>query len=218
LLSLVPTTLLAQVDAAIGGKTGVNLGGKNVIGTFYPAHVTIVDVEFLRTLPKEELVNGMAEVVKYGVALDRQLFELTELLDEVVHRCVEDKVKVVVKDSREETGERMRLNFGHTIGHAIERLSKLEHGRAVSMGMVCECKVAELVTGFKETDRVKAVLEKLGLPTRLSVDPKAVLKLVRADKKSWYGKPVLALPTKIGSTVIREVEEEIIMKALGEAL
>ena len=228
LLSLVPTTLLAQIDAAIGGKTGINLEGKNVVGTFYPAHVTIVDPELLSTLPKEELVNGMAEVVKYSIALDQQLFKLIELidkssltdvsfLDKVVHECVEDKIRIVVKDPREETGERMKLNFGHTIGHAIERLSGLEHGRAISIGMVCECRVAELVTGFKDTDRVKAVLEKLGLPTQLNADPKAVLKLIRVDKKSWYGKPILALPTKIGSIAIKEVEEETILRALGEA-
>ena len=227
LLSLVPTTLLAQVDAAIGGKTGVNLEGKNIIGTFYPAHITIVDVEFLSSLPKKELVNGMAEVVKYGVALDRQLFELielleessltnVELLDKIIHKCIENKIKVVIEDPREETGERMKLNFGHTIGHAIERLSKLEHGQAISIGMIYECKIAELMTGFKETDKVEDVLEKLGLPTKLNIDPKAILKFIKADKKSWYGKPIFALPTKIGSIVIREVEEEIIMKVLGE--
>jgi 3-dehydroquinate synthase len=228
LLSLVPTTLLAQVDAAIGGKTGVNLGGKNVVGTFYPAHVTIVDVELLTTLPKEELANGMAEVVKYGVALDRELFELIEpldessltdvrLLEEVVRRCVEEKIEVAVKDPREEAGERMKLNFGHTVGHAVERLSGLKHGQAISIGMVCECRVAELTTGFRGTDRVESTLKRLGLPTRLNVDPKDVLKLIRLDKKSWYGRPVLALPTEVGSAVVKEVEEEAILRALGEA-
>ncbi len=225
MLFMVPTTLLAQVDAAIGGKTGVNLEGKNVVGTFYPANVTVVDTDLLRTLPKEDLINGMAEVVKYGVAVDSSIFRLVEeaggrvledlwLLDEVVARCVEAKVKVVNEDPKEESGVRMKLNFGHTIGHAVEALARTRHGHAVSMGMVCECMVAEHVTGFKETRRVVDVLKKLGLPTELSVDPGEVVKLIKLDKKAWYGRPILTLPVKLGSAAVREVDEELLLKIL----
>lgn len=225
MLAMVPTTLLAQVDAAIGGKTGVNLEGKNVVGTFYPANFTLVDTDLLRTLPREELVSGMAEVVKYGVAVDPSIFRLIEgreaevverpeLLDEVVARCVEAKVRVVEEDPREERGGRMRLNFGHTIGHAVEALTGVRHGYAVSVGMACESALAEELVGFRWRARVVGVLRRLGLPTKLSVDPEEVLRLIRVDKKAWYGRPVLALPVDLGSVVVREVEEEAVRRAL----
>lgn len=229
LLALLPTTLLAQVDAAVGGKTGVNLRGKNVIGTFYPAHLTLIDPLVLRTLPESEIANGLAEVVKYGVVADPQLFKLLEeqgeallkandsLMGEVVARCVRIKADIVAKDPRE-SGPRMVLNFGHTVGHAIEACSNmaLKHGQAVSVGMVCSCEIAERVLAFKEKGRVVELLTRLGLPTELKYSPEEVLRYVRMDKKAWYGRTVFVLPTEIGSAVIREVGDDVLLEVLGD--
>lgn len=229
-LILIPTTLLAQIDAAIGGKTGVDFEGKNIIGTFYPPSHVIIDPALLRTLPRTEVLNGLSEAVKYGVIRDRELFELIEeereeltsikkRLIEVIERCVSIKVDVVERDFREE-GLRRILNFGHTIGHAIEKATnyRIKHGFAISIGMAANCLLAEELTGFshEEATRVIELLKEIGLPINLSINPARVLSAMEVDKKAWYGKPVLILPLSIGEVTILEVEAKKILGVLSE--
>ena len=182
----VPTTLLAQVDAAIGGKTGVNTAhGKNLVGAIHQPVAVVCDIDALRGLPQEELVSGLAEVCKYGFIAAPELLELLEkrapdilgrdpeLLEEIVATCVEIKAAIVARDERE-SGERAHLNYGHTFGHAIEHYSGLRHGEAISVGMVCAaCLASEL--GLLEENAValhRRILGSLGLPitTELRID------------------------------------------------
>lgn len=172
----VPTTLLAQVDASIGGKTGVDHKlGKNLIGAFHQPLFVLSDIETLRTLPEREYKAGLAEVIKYGVIKDAELFEFMDkeskrVLDReegaltyIVRRCSEIKAEVVERDEREETGIRSILNFGHTIGHAIESATKYRkylHGEAVAMGMVVEAGISDNLTGFKFNFRIKNAISK----------------------------------------------------------
>ncbi len=216
----VPTTFLSMVDAAIGGKTGVNFQGiKNVLGTFYQPSKIVIDLNFLRTLPLEELKKGMAEVIKYSLTLDKELYDYLSLnrdrvlakdedaLEEVIYRSVRDKLDVVKQDEREEKGIRIVLNFGHTIGHAIEAGSdfRVPHGYAISVGMVCEAKIAEEM-GYAEEGVVEDVLWLLdlyGLP--ISVDKlgqaisiEKAINAIAKDKKVRGGSVMMPFPTRIG--------------------
>ncbi|GAB6134766.1 3-dehydroquinate synthase [Thermococcus prieurii] len=169
MLGLVPTTLLAQVDAAIGGKTGVNFNGKNMIGTFYLPDFVLIAHETLSTLPREELLNGMAEVVKYGVldgnvhSLLKRLGSVEDIDPELVRACAGVKLRVVEEDLRE-GGKRRVLNLGHTTAHAIEKLSNytIKHGFAVSIGLMVAARVGETLYGF-DPGKVGELLEKFGL-------------------------------------------------------
>jgi len=209
----VPTTLLAQVDSSIGGKTGVNLPqGKNLIGTFHQPTLVLSDISTLKTLPEEELRHGLAEVVKTAIIGDSELFELLEnnldkimgknlaILEEIVFRCAKVKVGIVERDEKE-SSERMKLNLGHTFGHAIETLSNytIPHGNAVSIGLV---KAAELAN--VEVDRIKNLLKKIGLPTETTFTDAQIKQAMRADKKRKNNKLRLVLPEKIGSVKIIE--------------
>jgi len=223
----VPTTLLAQVDAGVGGKTGINLKGKNTIGTFYQPKLILIDTQFLNTLPNPEYLNGLAEVIKYGMIYDADFFRLLEqniepikardqsLLQQVVKRCVEMKVSVVESDEKE-AGLRMILNFGHTFGHSIEKLTnyRIKHGFAVSIGMMMACKVASEMTGFNQTERLERLLKSLGLPTSTKLDIGSVVQETSKDKKAWYGKTVLVLPERIGKVIVREVEQQDLLRIL----
>jgi len=223
----VPTTLLAQVDAGVGGKTGINLKGKNTVGTFYQPKLILIDTQFLDTLPNLEYLNGLAEVVKYGMIFDADFFRLLEenvelikardqnLLQQVVKRCVEMKVSVVESDEKE-AGLRMILNFGHTFGHSIEKLTnyRIRHGFAVSIGMMMACKVASKITGFNQTERLERLLKSLGLPTSTKLDIGSIVQETSKDKKAWYGKTVLILPEMIGKVIVREVEQQDLLRIL----
>jgi len=227
LLMLIPTSLMAQVDAAIGGKTGINFFGKNIIGTFYPPNLTLIDPMTLYTLPREEFINGLAEVVKYGIIRDEEFFNFLEnnskklisqnkeIIKEIVRRSVKIKSQIVEEDLYE-TNLRRILNFGHTLGHGIESVSnyRIKHGFAVSSGMVVNCIIAEELLDFKESERVINLLESLNLPTYHDLDPKDIVKAMKIDKKAWYGKLVFILPTKIGEVVVKEVPEEVVLNAL----
>ncbi len=229
LLALVPTTLLAQVDAAIGGKNGVNLGGKNLIGTFYRPDLVLVDPDTLSTLPPEEVASGLAEVVKCGVACDRGLFSLVESagrrlldvsgpeLDLAIRMAIKAKVSVVREDWKD-LGPRMKLNLGHTVGHAVEAASgySVRHGFAVSVGLVAACRVAERLLGFDHAVRVESLLRLLGLPTRLppGISPRDVLRKALLDKKSWRGRLTMVLPEGIGCVQTRRVPEEVLLDVL----
>jgi len=207
----VPTTLLAQVDSSIGGKTGVNLPqGKNLVGTFHQPSLVVSDISTLKTLPEKEIEHGLAEVVKTAIIGDAELFSLLEnnldsikqrsleLLEEVVFRCAKVKAGIVERDEKE-SGERMKLNLGHTFGHAIETLSNftIPHGDAVSIGLVRAAELSNV-----EVERIKNLLESIGLPTETSFSDAQIEHAMRADKKRKNGKLRLVLPEKIGSVKV----------------
>lgn len=233
----VPTTLLAQVDASIGGKTAVNfetpdgLVVKNLIGAFHQPVIVYIDVETLATLPEREYRAGLAEVVKYGVILSEDLFrnleeDAVELLrrDEdvlisVVANCCDIKAHVVRADEREESGYRAILNLGHTFGHAIEALTdEFLHGEAVAIGMVAAAWTAELLNmaSSEVRERITALLERFALPTRFPpLDRDKLLEAMRHDKKSVGGRLRLVLPVKIGEArVVGDVSEEVVREAI----
>lgn len=232
----VPTTLLAQVDAAIGGKVAVNhLGIKNSIGTFYQPELVIIDPEVLSTLPGSELPNGFAEISKAALVADKDLFEILEkddslpalpgheMLEEIIYRAVAVKVNVVQQDERE-SGRRRVLNFGHTIGHALEESSAFEglsHGEAVAVGMVLETRLARLlkVTDAQLADRIEALLARLGFKVHLhGASPEDIARLTYLDKKTREGRLVFALPVKLGSVeVFEDVDPAALRRVLEEA-
>ena len=212
----VPTSLVAMSDAGIGGKTAVNLpGGKNLVGCFHQPHAVYADVATLATLPEASYVDGLAEVIKSAVVADAKLFrwierEMGSLLardpaavERAVRRAIEIKGRVVVRDERE-SGRRAVLNFGHTVGHAIESATgyRTSHGRAVAVGMCVEARLAVRATGFPGSDaeRLEAVVRSAGLPSALAggVPAEAVVAAMRADKKARAGRARFALPVRLG--------------------
>jgi len=230
----VPTTLLAQVDASVGGKVAVNHPrGKNMIGAFHQPRAVFADIATLRTMPREELVSGLVEVIKHGVIRDAALFEFVEsrlgdvlrmdeaALEHIVARSVEIKASVVQADERED-GLRAILNYGHTIGHAIESLTNFtcySHGGAVAVGMCCAAKIAVGMGMLAPMDaeRLEQLVGLLGLATRpAGLDPKDIHQKLYADKKTERGKLRLVLPTAIGRVVIRDdVPQKVILEALS---
>lgn len=233
------TTLLAQVDSSIGGKTAVNhRHGKNLIGTFYPPRLVVSDIGTLATLPRRELCASLAEVVKYGMIRDKELFKMLEkqsrkilsrdedLLEELVVRSAAIKAEVVSRDEFEVKGERMILNYGHTFGHAFEKVSgykDLAHGEAVSIGMVC---AARLAVSLKILDpnvekRQFKVLKDLGLPVKLQGSAyriPAIMEAMMRDKKKRGGKLRFVLPEKIGRvTVLENIPVQALKPVLKEA-
>jgi 3-dehydroquinate synthase len=234
----VPTTLLAMVDSSVGGKTGVNHSlGKNMIGAFYQPRLVLMDLDALKTLPKEELLSGMAEVIKYGVIWDRELFDFLEKnrekilnleegpLGHIIRRSCEIKADVVSKDERE-GGLRAILNFGHTVGHAVETLSDYtsRHGEAVAIGMVYAAKLAHR-TGLCDArvpERIEKLINAYGLPTSLSaMKPRPAvtrfMDMIQVDKKAEAGKVRFVLPKKIGEVVITgEWGEQQLQELLAE--
>ena len=189
----VPTTLLGAVDASIGGKTGVNREGKNQVGTFRHPRRVIVDIDVLRSLPPQLLVEGMAETLKAGLIGDLRLVEMLERqglgasLSEVVSRAVRVKAEVVSADFHEK-GRRAVLNYGHTIGHAVETASGLPHGHAVAVGMVAAGAISAEKVGFAHRDRQRETIASLGLPvTSPPVERTTVLELLGRDKKRRGG-------------------------------
>jgi 3-dehydroquinate synthase len=234
-LAHVPTTLLAQVDAAIGGKVGVNLpGGKNLVGAFYQPSVVVIDPHVLSTLPRREFRAGLYEVVKYGVACDGALFEqvsrdlgpLTKrdaaALTPVIAACCRVKGAVVAADEREAGGRRV-LNFGHTVGHALEagtKYRRLLHGEAVAYGMLAACAIAAARGALPAADRniITAAIAQLGpLPPLNDLSADAQLEFMRHDKKVHEGRLHFVLPTGIGaSQIVTDVSEAEILGALRQ--
>lgn len=234
----VPTSLLAMVDAAIGGKTGVNHPkGKNLIGAFHQPRLVLIDPQVLKTLPAREFRAGMAEVIKYGVIWDADLFikleachrldQLRYLSEEMLqiilkHSC-QAKAIVVGKDEKE-SGLRALLNYGHTIGHAIESLTGykvVNHGEAVAIGMVAAGQIAvDIKMWSKEaTERQKVLIEKSGLPTKLpaGLDVEEIISTLQTDKKVKSGKVQFILPTQIGSaTVTDRVPQDVLRQVLWQ--
>jgi 3-dehydroquinate synthase len=205
----IPTTLLSQVDSSVGGKVGIDLPeGKNLVGAFYPPTAVYICPETLDTLPERELKNGMAEVWKYGFILDAELVAQIEKRDDregIIRRCIELKRQVVEADEYETTGERAKLNFGHTVGHAIEKLSgygSILHGEAISIGMVAEAALGEAI-GLSEAgtrELVEECLRSEGLPTTslLLRNVDMLIETMRGDKKATSGRLAFSLLRRIG--------------------
>lgn len=205
-----PTTLLAAVDSSVGGKTGIDLtAGKNLVGAFWQPSLVVCDTDTFDTLPPAVFADGVAEVIKYGVMTDPALFEQLEAgelqtrLQEIVCRCVEIKRDVVQRDERE-SGERQLLNLGHTLGHAVEKLSDyaISHGHAVSIGMVAIAKAAA-AAGLCDANcprRVAATLTRYNLPTRCPYPARELAQAALADKKRSGSTITLVIPHKVGQS------------------
>lgn len=215
----VPTTLLSQVDASVGGKTGVDLPfGKNLVGAFHQPEGVFTDPATLETLPDHFFRDGMGEVIKYGCIADGPLFEALEKgealkdLEDLLARCVQSKIHFVEEDTRD-TGRRMTLNFGHTFGHALEKLhnfQELSHGEAVGIGMVLACQVGERlgVTPTGTGERVRQVLKQYGLPTEDRFTWEEIVEATALDKKSDGATLRMILLSQIGESVIYPITRE----------
>jgi 3-dehydroquinate synthase len=214
-----PTTLLAQVDSSVGGKTGVNLqAGKNLVGAFYQPRLVLCDLDTLQNLPEREFRAGLAEVIKYGIIYDAKLFTQlerdlpkilrreTKTLSPVIARCCEIKAEIVSQDETE-SGLRSILNFGHTIGHAIENSSgygKFLHGEAISIGQVAAAKLSQKILGLPPRDvkRIENLFQRAGLPTQIqlnSAQRKKLFEAMRLDKKVSGGEIKFVLARRIGA-------------------
>lgn len=233
----IPTSLLAMVDASIGGKTGVNHPqGKNLIGAFHQPRLVVIDPMVLKTLPPREFRAGMAEVIKYGVIWDAELFAALEsaerldqfrylsndLLHQILTRSCQAKAEVVSQDEKE-AGLRAILNYGHTIGHAVENLTHyrgVNHGEAVAIGMVA---AGHIATGLgywrkEDADRQLQLIEKTGLPTTIpaNLQDDDILRLLQGDKKVEDGQVRFVLPQGIGSAIVTgDVTQAVIRAALA---
>lgn len=229
-----PTTLLAQVDSSVGGKTGVDIPeGKNLVGAFYQPKAVFIDIAVLKTLPRQELLGGLAEVIKYGVIRDHEFFQFLagnrqgildldpDLIKKTVRTCCEIKSAVVSEDERE-GGVRRILNYGHTIGHAVEGASDytLIHGLAVSIGMVAAAKLAVLnnLLTREDCDAIIGILKGYNMPVEVpkTLDRARIKRYLLTDKKTVGGKVFFVLPTSIGKTVITDnVTEQQVDQVLG---
>ncbi len=231
----IPTTLLAQVDSSVGGKTGVDIPeGKNLIGTFYQPKAVFIDIGVLGTLPVSQIKNGIAEVVKYGVIKSPELFELLEnyseqifnlnpdIITRIVKKSCEIKADIVIKDEKEGDLRRI-LNFGHTLGHAIESLSNydIQHGEAISIGMSLIGKISEKMgkTNPQLSEKLSNLINKLGLTTLIpsNINTNDIINSIKSDKKSQSGKIFFILMQAIGEVFISDmVPENLIIEAIEE--
>ncbi|HEY5730252.1 MAG TPA: 3-dehydroquinate synthase [Anaerolineales bacterium] len=228
---VIPTTLLAMVDASIGGKTGIDLPqGKNLVGSYHPPKLVLADPSLLLTLTERELVSGMAEVVKHSIISDPELLELCsrgmgwvkQNLEEIVKRAMTVKIRVIEEDPYEK-GIRAALNLGHTVGHAVELVSKFElrHGEAIAIGMVSEARYAEKIGVANKglADSINRVLSKLGLPTQIpdGLPRDEIIRAMRMDKKKNAKVIRFALPVEIGKVELVDVEdlESVIVRSDG---
>jgi len=233
----VPTSLLAMVDSSVGGKTGINLPeGKNLVGAFYQPQLVLADLQTLKTLPEREYRAGLAEVVKYGIIHDTPFFQMleenikelsnvgnTELLAKVVGRCCESKAEVVAQDERE-GGLRAILNFGHTAGHALEKVAgygEYVHGEAVAIGSVFAARASVELTGLSQSgcDRIEKIFQALELPVNAPgyewPDLRAALSV---DKKTIGGMPKFVLVSEIGKSSIGNEIPEALMERIWNNL
>lgn len=232
----IPTTLLSQVDSAIGGKVAIDLAvGKNLVGSFYQPKLVISDISLLKSLSLSEIKNGLAEIVKYGVIKDHNLFTYVEknyihafklkmsFMDYVISKCSKIKAEIVEKDETDKKDIRIILNYGHTVGHALEAAGnyrQYSHGEAVSMGMVIEAYLSYKLghASYKIFLRIKNLLKAMGLPIRLkNVSLSKILEAQEHDKKIISGLNRFVLPTRIGAVKICEnIPKTIIVSALKE--
>jgi len=229
----IPTTLLAMVDSSIGGKTGVNLpAGKNLVGAIWQPKAVVIDPKLLESLPEREISSAMGEVIKYGSILDKDLFNLVadnmddllnlsnvKLLTEVIGCCAKLKADIVAEDEREGNKRRI-LNFGHTIGHALEThfgFDTLRHGEAVAYGMLAAGKLSTQISNFQFQyfEMLQNTIQKLPLPKLPEFEPEQILQIMQRDKKVKDGKIHFVLLEELGKAVIvDEVKEDDIIKSL----
>lgn len=231
----VPTTLIAQADSSVGGKVGVDFeGSKNIIGAFYQPRLVYINVNSLKTLPKREVQAGLAEVVKHGIIKDRDFFDYVEYNLNKIFEFKEDVLQFtarancsikgsVVEEDEREGGLRAILNFGHTIGHAVESVSgfQLLHGECVSIGMVGAFKMAQHLgmVDAKESDRVIGLLERIGLPTGIKgMDVDKVFAQMYHDKKIKNNKLVFILPKRIGEVLQISIDDTALIKKVLQEL
>ncbi len=225
----VSTSLLSQVDASVGGKNGVNLDSyKNMVGVFNQPEFVICDIDLLNTLPEKEISNGFAEIVKHALIYDADMFDYIEknkqkALDldyETIFKLVADSVKIksnVVQQDEKEANERRKLNFGHTIGHAIEKLERAGHGRAVAMGMVAAAKFSEKKGFISKQDilRISSLLNDLNLPTNLDYNAKQIIKAAARDKKKQGDELFYVFLEKIGQARVEKISFETMNTFIG---
>lgn len=226
----VPTTLLAQVDSSIGGKTGINLGTyKNVVGAFYQPQFTFINVSALRTLSDDQFRNGMSEVVKYGFIYDYEFIDYLlenseDILDKrdsalkyIVTKCAEIKANVVEADEKE-GGLRKILNFGHTFGHGVEKLCHIAHGEAVSIGMNMAFKLSlkKNLVDEEYYNKFLQICQKFNLPVEFEgADEKEVLNIMKSDKKNSFSKINMMLPVGHGKVqLFNDVDEDVILEVI----
>jgi 3-dehydroquinate synthase len=213
----IPTSLLALVDASIGGKNGIDVGVyKNMVGVIRQPSFILHDMVFLNTLPQPEWENGFAEIIKHACIRDAAMFHQLEensfktyrgkktAICDLVQRNAIIKAKVVQKDEFEKN-ERRLLNFGHTLGHALENQYELMHGQAVAIGMTYACHISEKLTGFKQSEKVVKVLDKYGLPTYASFDKQKAFEVLKMDKKRERKEMNYVLLEKIGKGVVKSI-------------
>jgi len=231
-LALVPTSILAMVDATIGGKNGIDVGLlKNLVGTFRQPDFILYDYSFLSTLPFDQWVNGFAEIIKHACVRDAKLFAFLEqhnlhefqndhhLISELIEKNVNIKSSVVAADVYEK-GERKILNFGHTIGHAIENTYHLSHGQAVSIGMVAACNLSEQIgeLHFEEARRVVSLLAKYHLSVDIETDHEQVFEILKMDKKRSADTIDFILLSEIGRATIQSVPLDTLQKHIKEIM
>lgn len=223
----IPTSLLAQVDSSVGGKVAVDLPqGKNLVGAFYHPQMVLIDPLTLKTLDTRFIHDGLGEVIKYGCIKDRTLFdqlngyqnfhELYEDIDEIIYRCVDIKREVVEKDQYD-FGDRLLLNFGHTLGHAIEQYyhyEKYSHGEAISIGMYQLSSISEneKLTKAGTSEKIKNILIKYGLPYECQVDTKELLQAISLDKKNINNALSLVLLKEIGDSYVYQTSQLFLSK------
>ncbi|MCE2844868.1 MAG: 3-dehydroquinate synthase [Sediminibacterium sp.] len=225
-VGFVPTTILAMVDASIGGKNGIDIGlYKNMVGLIRQPQFLVYDLDFLKSLPPHQWENGFAEIIKHAAIKDAKMMkELSvnnvsfyqknkKALASLIERNVQIKVNVVQKDEFEK-GDRKLLNFGHTIGHAIENQHVLLHGHAISIGMVYAAKISQVLTGFSETNILVETLKKYGLPTAMHFDIQEAMQVMQKDKKKASAGMQYVVLQKIG----KAVSETIPMKSLEKLI
>jgi len=216
----IPTSILSMVDASIGGKNGIDVGlYKNMVGIIRQPSFILHDMVFVNSLPQSEWENGFAEIIKHACIKDAAMFQQLEknslrnyqtrkkVMCELVKRNAILKTKVVQKDEFEK-GDRKLLNFGHTLAHAIENMYAFSHGQAVAIGMTYACHISEQLTGFKQTKRVVALIEKYGLPTYTTFDKAKAFEILLKDKKKVSGSMNYVLLEKIGRGIVKPIAIE----------
>ena len=222
----VPTSILAMVDASIGGKNGIDVGAyKNLVGVINHPQFLLYDYSFFETLPDEEWVNGFAEIIKHACIKDKEMFDFLEenslekfqasfsFMGKLIERNVDIKYNVVSNDEQE-TGERKLLNFGHTIGHAIENVSQLAHGNAISIGMVAACIISESINGLTHADtkRITQLLAKYLLPVTLDFDKEKTWEILQHDKKKSGSDMNFVVLDQIGKGAVKKIPLEKLLQ------
>lgn len=224
----VPSSVLGMVDASVGGKNGVDTGAyKNMVGIIRQPDFLLYNYEVLKTLPDDEWINGFAEIIKHACIKDARLFQLLEQHSindfkkdaNLLHQLIESNVSIkagIVQNDEYEKGERKLLNFGHTFGHAIENTCGLPHGHAVAVGMVVACKISEQLLRFRDTEKIKRLIEQYHLPATIEYMPATVLPLMAADKKRFSDQMDYILLENIGRALIHKIAIDDLSNILQE--